>query len=193
MTHPSYLRAKARRLRTERGLSLDEITARLALPKSTVWYWIKDLPDPASRHGETPGRRRARAAAARANQARCKAIRNAAYEQGWDEFAALDAEPGFRDFVCMYIGEGFKRNRNRVSIANSDPRVIVLADRWIRQFTRHKVVYSFQYHADQDPERLIRFGPSTLAHTRPASSTSASRTAAGSRAASGGRNTASWP
>jgi hypothetical protein len=57
----------------------------------------------------------------------------------------------------MYIGEGFKRNRNRVSIANSDPRVIVLADRWIRQFTRHKVVYSFQYHADQDPERLIRF------------------------------------
>ena len=23
-------------------------------------------------------------------------------------------KPAFRDFVCMYIGEGYKRNRNKV-------------------------------------------------------------------------------
>ncbi len=57
----------------------------------------------------------------------------------------------------MYIGEGYKRNRNAVAIANSDPRVIRLGDYWIRRFAANKVTYSLQYHADQDPEYLTRF------------------------------------
>lgn len=162
MTHPPYLRAKARELRTKRKMSLDEIAECLALGKTTVWYWIKDLPDPEIKHRETPGRRRAREAAARSNRARFKAIRDTAYRQGWEEFALLDAEPGFRDFVCMYIGEGYKRNRNVVSIANSDPRVVRLGDPWIRRFSKNRVTYSFHYHADQDPEYLILFWSSYL-------------------------------
>ncbi len=157
MTHPLYLKAKARQLRIERKLSLDEIANRLALGKTTVWYWIKDLPDPEIKHRMTPGRRRALAAAKRSNQARFKARRDAAYKQGWDEFALLDAESGFRDFVCMYIGEGYKRNRNTVSIANSDPRVIRLGNYWICRLTANKVGYGLQYHADQDSEYLVRF------------------------------------
>lgn len=168
MTHPPYLREKARRLRAERRLSLAEIAARLALPKTTVWYWIEDLPDPSIRRRVTPGRRRSLAAAAATNRARFAAIRDAAYQRGWDEFALLDAEPGFRDFVCMYIGEGGKRDRNRVSLANSDPRVVALADHWIRRFALNKVTYSFQYHADQDPERLIAFWSAYLGADRAA-------------------------
>jgi hypothetical protein len=57
----------------------------------------------------------------------------------------------------MYVGEGYKRNRNAVSLANSDPRVVRLADFWIRRFARNKVTYLFQYHADQDPDYLVRF------------------------------------
>src|SRR5436190_8558641 len=57
----------------------------------------------------------------------------------------------------MYIGEGYKRDRNRVTLANSDLRVIRLADHWIRRFSRNPVTYSFQYHADQDPDYLIKF------------------------------------
>jgi hypothetical protein len=74
----------------------------------------------------------------------------------------LDAEPGFRDFVCMYIGEGYKRDRNRVSVGNSDPRIIRLADFWIRRFAINTVSYSLQYHADQDPAYLVRFWSSFL-------------------------------
>jgi hypothetical protein len=162
MTHPPYLKAKARELRTKRKMFLDEIAQCLALGKTTVWYWIRDLPDPEIKNGDTPRRRRAREAAARSNRARFKAIRDAAYRQGWDEFALLDAEPGFRDFVCMYIGEGYKRNRNVVSIANSDPRVVRLGDYWIRRFSKNTVRYSFSYHADQDPEYLVLFWSSYL-------------------------------
>jgi hypothetical protein len=57
----------------------------------------------------------------------------------------------------MYIGEGYKRRRNTVSLANSDPRVIRLADHWIRRFSKNPVTYMFQYHADQDPDYLVKF------------------------------------
>jgi hypothetical protein len=157
MAHPLYLREKARHLRVNQRLSLIQIADRLALPKTTVFYWIKDLPNPRIKYADTPGRARARAAAARSNRARFKALRDAAYRTGWDEYPVLALQPTFTDFVCMYIGEGYRRNRNVVSLANSDPRIIRLADAWIRRFTRNKVTYSFQYHTDQDPDYLVRF------------------------------------
>ena len=157
MAHPAYLRAKARELRVKKKLSLLEIAERLALPKTTVFYWIRDLPEPELKCRDTPRRAKGRAKAARVNVARFKALRDAAYQRGWDEYALLAAEPTFTDFVCMYVGEGYKRCRNTVSLANSDLRVIRLADYWIQRFSRNKVTYTFQYHADQDPDYVRRF------------------------------------
>jgi hypothetical protein len=42
--YPDYVRQKARQLRAERQLSLDEIAERLALPRTTIFSWIPDLP-----------------------------------------------------------------------------------------------------------------------------------------------------
>jgi hypothetical protein len=172
MTYPAYIREKARELRVERRMSLNEIAECLALPKTTVWYWIEDLPRPPqkrrkplkgnARSEAARGNHRARAAAANTNRERALALRRAAYRQGWEEFDTLDAEPGFRDFVCMYIGEGYKRSRNTVTLCNSDPQVVRLASFWIRRFACNPVTYSLQYHADQDPEYLIRFWSSYL-------------------------------
>jgi transposase-like protein len=41
--YPNYIRDKAREMRTERNLSIDEIAERLALPRTTVFYWVRDL------------------------------------------------------------------------------------------------------------------------------------------------------
>jgi hypothetical protein len=79
IAYPAYTREKARELRIEKRLSLLEIAERLSLPKTTVFYWIRDLPDPAIKHRNMPGRRRARADVARRNAARFKALRDAAY------------------------------------------------------------------------------------------------------------------
>jgi transcriptional regulator with XRE-family HTH domain len=157
MAYPAYVREKARELRIKKKLSLLEIAERLSLPKTTVFYWIRDLPDPEIKHRDTPGRSRARIAQGRRMKAEYQRRREEAYQRGWDEFALLAAQPTFTDFVCMYIGEGYKRDRNRVSISNSDPAVIKLADRWIRRLTSNEVTYLFQYHADQDPDELISF------------------------------------
>src|SRR6478672_1265865 len=90
VTHPAYIREKAREMRRE-----------------------KRRPDYELR--------------ARENSLRYKRMRDEAYEEGWSEYDRLILEPTFRDFVCMYIGEGFKRCRNRVALCNSDANVVALA------------------------------------------------------------------
>jgi hypothetical protein len=90
-------------------------------------------------------------------QAKFRRLRAEAYEQGRREFEGLSACPTFRDFVNLYMAEGYKRSRNVVSLANSDPAIIRVADQWIRRFAENPVTYAIQYHADQDPEYLRRF------------------------------------
>ena len=152
MTYPAYVRDKARRMRVEMHLTIDEIAERLAISRQTIYYWVRDLPLGRPRRstlgqymGNTGMRRK------------YKLLRDAAYEQGWEEFDELVLQPSFRDFVCMYIGEGSKRCRNTVALCNSDPNVIILGDLWIRRFARNPVTYWLQYHADQDLDRLTRF------------------------------------
>jgi hypothetical protein len=150
VTHPPYLRDKARQLRVERRMTVDEIAERLALPKTTVWSWISDLP-------AIPRAGRANAGQRLGNEAmqrKYRLLREAAYAQGLAEFDELCGEPTFRDFVCLYIAEGYKRSRNHVAVGNSDAAVIRVCDGWIRRFGRNRIQYAVQYHADQDLDAL---------------------------------------
>jgi hypothetical protein len=156
MAHPAYIREKARELRVERRLSIVEIAERLALPKTTVFCWVRDIPLGRPRR-DNPD------TGARAMQSKFRLLREEAYKEGRESFPVLSAmDPSLRDFVCMYIGEGCKRNRNRVAIGNSDPRVVMLATRWLRALSRNKLQFSVQYHADQDLRELCEFWASTL-------------------------------
>lgn len=62
-----------------------------------------------------------------------------------------------RDFVALYIAEGYKRDRNRVSVANSDERVIALAVSWMRLLATRSPTYPVQYHADQNLDEICAF------------------------------------
>lgn len=152
MAYPEYVKEKARELRAERRLTIDELAERLAVPRSTVYGWVRDLPI-----GPTATQRLASLRAGEVTRRIHRRRREAAYAQGQAEYRLLLGEPTFRDFVCMYIGEGYKRCRNVVSICNSDPAVVRLGAVWIRRLAANPVVYSFQHHADQDPEELRLF------------------------------------
>jgi len=149
MAYPRYLRDKARCMRRERRLTLDEIAQRLALPRATVWYWIRDLPLDRPRRASVGQRK-----GVLAMQAKYRRLREQAYEQGFVEFDDLVLRRTFRDFVVLYIGEGSKRDRNRVAIGNSDPRVVCMAAGWLRTLSNHRITYAIQYHADQDLVKL---------------------------------------
>ncbi len=143
MAYPLYLREKARELRREKHLSIDEIAERLALSRSTVYYWVRGMPlGRRRRDNPHPG--------ARKMLAKHRELRELAYELGHWEFPRLLAYPTFRDFVALYIAEGYKRNRNTVSICNSDAAVMQVGVLWMRRCSRRKLTYWIQFHADQD-------------------------------------------
>jgi len=152
MAHPAYLREKARSLRRERRLTIDELAERLALSRSTIYYWVRDLPIPREKRAN-PGQRRGN----RAMQRKYRLLREAAYREGRESFDRFARDPGFRDFVCLYVAEGYKRDRNSVSICNSDGTVIALAVTWIRRLTNRPPQYAIQYHADQNVAELCAF------------------------------------
>lgn len=150
--HPDYIRQKAIEMRLETRLTIDEIAERLALSRTTVFYWVKDIPIP-----ETRKQSAARQRASDANRDRAREKRDRAYAEGLAMYPDLIKEPTFRDFICMYIGEGTKRGRHTVSLCNSDPTVVKLAQTWITRFSRNPVSYSIQYHADQSLQELRAF------------------------------------
>jgi hypothetical protein len=161
MAYPAYIREKAQRLRREKKMTIDEIAECLALPRTTIYYWVRDMPIPRTPR-QIEGSARGRRLGNRRMQNNYRQLRDAAYEEGVLTFLPLLHHHGFRDFVCMYIGEGYKRCRNTVSLNNSDPAIVKLADRWIRRLSKNIVSYSLQYHADQDPGELKQFWATEL-------------------------------
>ena len=90
-------------------------------------------------------------------QSKYRRLREEAYAQGRLEFDQLVASPTFRDFVVLYIAEGYKRSRNAVRLGNSDERVVALAAGWIARLSSKRLRYELQYHADQDLDELRAF------------------------------------
>lgn len=148
-------------MRVERKYTIDELAERLALSRSTIYYWVRDLPIPGSGSGGV-WPEAARRKGNRAMQRKYRLLREEAYQEGLREYDELAVDPTFRDFVCLYIAEGCKRDRNRVSLANSDAAVMQIAIRWIRRLTDKAPVFSIQYHADQDLRELCDFWGTTL-------------------------------
>lgn len=123
-------------------------------------------------------------------QAKYRALREGAYQEGRRTFAALDEDPRFRDFVTLYIAEGYKRDRNKVVLGNSDPAVVAFTDAWLGRLSTGSRTYSLQYHADQDPAACARFGDASSGSRVKRSASNASPTADSSPAGGGGRSTA---
>jgi DNA-binding XRE family transcriptional regulator len=158
VAHAPYLREKARQMRVEKKLTIDQLAERLALPRTTIYYWVKDLPIP-----PTPARTLAQRRAAAANSRKYRLLREEAYAQGLAEFPVLSQAPTFRDFVALYIAEGSKRNRNVVAIGNSDSAVLRVSLDWMERFTGATFDYGLQYHADQDLAALRQYWADELA------------------------------
>ncbi len=152
MAHPTYIREKARQLRRDKHLTIDELAERMAVSRTTVYYWVIDLPIPITA-AESLAQRRASKATSR----KARLLREAAYAEGLKWFAFFSPDPLFRDFICMYIGEGYKRSRNKVAICNSDAAVLRLAKPWFDKFSRNPVSLSVQFHADQDLPSIQRY------------------------------------
>ena len=146
-----HLKRKAIELR-EKGKSLNDIMAMLKMNRSTIYYWIKDISLPDNyevKHNAIAG--------AKAVREKYAKLRKEAYNQAFGEAEKILKNPSFRDFIVMYMGEGYKKSRNTVSICNSDPKIIELSNKWIQEYAINKITYRIQYHVDQDLNKLKIF------------------------------------
>jgi excisionase family DNA binding protein len=154
-------------MRMKKQLTIDELAERLALSRTTIYYWVKDLPIPGSGAGggfRTDAQRRG----TRAMQAHYRRLRETAYDGALRSFPEMIQRRGFRDFLILFITEGHRRSRHEVAIANSDPAVLFLAARWMRHLSRRKVTYAVQIHADQNLKEIREFWSDVLGVDREA-------------------------
>ncbi len=138
----------ARLLRVEQQLTVDQLAARLALSRSTIYYWVRDLPLRAAREPARAGDDEL--GAGRGGPGETEDLRPgqaSAYEQGLRSFDELAAEPTFRDFLCIYALAGHKRDRMLVSLTDGDPAVMRLVNRWLWRLT------------DRSPALSVRCAP----------------------------------
>jgi hypothetical protein len=152
---PQYVIDKAIELRLKHKMTVPEIAEHLAVSKATVDGWMKDYP----LEERTVKQGNAQIAAAKYNRESAAKKRQEAYDEGWNQGPELFKNEHFREFICMYIGEGSKKDRNKVSIVNSDLAVIVLSHFWILQLSNpeNKIFYSLQIHKDHDAEEIKRY------------------------------------
>ncbi len=177
MRHGTQIREEAIHLRKTQGLSLNELAEALGVSRSTIRYWVKDLikPDEVSPDRQTKRAEKLKEnqrAATAGMQAKCAALRQDAYNAAYSIATQTLQDQDIRDFVVLYLAEGYRKGRNAVALTNSNPHIVRFAHNCMRRLsTNTHFYYSFQYHADQDPETLKGFWAAYLGidtvHIRP--------------------------
>jgi hypothetical protein len=75
-------------------MTIDEIAERLAICRTTIYYWVREIP--IERKPPKDSSPSARARAARVNRERYARLRETAYRQGRHGFNGLARDPSFR-------------------------------------------------------------------------------------------------
>jgi len=135
----SLLREQAVKLRLENNLSYSAIREKLGVSKSTLSYWLREFPLTEKRINQL------KREAWDKNEASRERFRNAmiekrkvkyeeVYEKQKERLINLSEDSFFTAGLMLYSGEGDKRNRNRINLANTDPFIIVFFIKWLNDF-----------------------------------------------------------
>ena len=135
------LREQAILLRKEKRLSYSAIVKKLKVPKSTLGYWLSELPlsEAEIKRLRQAGWQKGEAARERfRNTMRLKKARAVGdvYKQMEQKILPVSFRDLFVAGLMLYAGEGDKRNKYRISLANSDPFVLVFFTKWLMKFLR---------------------------------------------------------
>lgn len=139
----------AKSLYLDDGMSVSDIARKLDIARSTVDGWLK----PYTAKNRSEGQQRK----SEAMKAHYESLRDEAYQEAREQASELLADPFFRDFVAMYIGEGYKKSLNDVAIANSNPPIMLMAQHFLMKLTDNKLLYDIQVHISQDEQELKQF------------------------------------
>jgi AcrR family transcriptional regulator len=173
-------RALARRLRRRKQMSIDQLSRRLGVPRSTIYNWVGDIPIP----GSGPGggfKAEDRQRGTRAMTEGRRRQRELYYTFGLENYGQLRSKPAFRDFLVSYMAVGKKGDRHEVSFSHPDPAMMQLASHWLTTYGRNRLRYRLQVASDSDPERAVAFWAERLGIPAEAISCEVSNEVSGTR------------
>lgn len=134
-----YLKQKAIQLRLEEQLSYSAIQKKLSVPKSTLSDWLR--PFPLSREKIMELRRlgwknsEAKIEMFRATMRDKRDKKDGeVYEIYRKQFVNIPDIAIFVSGLALYLAEGSKTSNYRVSLANTDPKVIRFFTKWLYKF-----------------------------------------------------------
>lgn len=155
---------KAIKLRKQ-GLSYNEILREVSVAKSTLSVWLRDI-GLAKVHKQRLTEKR-RLAQEKAQQA-CRNIRMnheaEIIKVAQQEVGKINKREFWLIGSVLYWAEGSKQKPNlvsqKVSFNNSDPKMILLFDKWLKEFCERdaeSILYSIYIHTTGDVNRAKKF------------------------------------
>lgn len=132
----SKLRELAVRLRVSRKLSYGAILQKVPVSKSTLSYWLREYPLSQEKITELRliGWKKGEAARERFRatmRSKREAFETQLEQKYLKKFKNLSASTYFVAGLMLYLGEGDKKNRNRIGLANTDPQIISFFIEWL--------------------------------------------------------------
>lgn len=136
----SLLRQKAVELRIEKQLSYSEIRKRLGVPKSTLSYWLQEYPLTAEKILELRRKGWQKGEASREKyrltmRKKKEVADDKVYKKHLTFFKKkITANISYVAGLMLYWGEGDKRNKYRLGVANTDPKLLKFFITWAIKF-----------------------------------------------------------
>lgn len=160
MNKYKHLKDKAIELR-KNNYSLNLICEMFSLPKTTVYYWVKDI----ECNDKLNGLDKKRGKNKKKNYTislRFAKLRKDAYDSFYNIADNLLLDKYLRDFVMIYLTEGYRKCKNTVQVSNSNEMIILLSQYWMKKFSNKNINYNVQIHIDNNEDKIKEHWASIL-------------------------------
>lgn len=143
------------------GESYNAIQKAIGVSKGTLSLWLRDMPLPKERIRELRDRNVMRIEKYRATRKRKKeALFKKIYDEELKKIGDLSNRDLFMTGLSLYWGEGGKTSTSEISIANTDPAIIIAFLHWTLQglhADQAAIKIRLQLYSDMDVKKEISF------------------------------------
>lgn len=143
----------------KRGFSYSLISSRMGVAKSTLNYWLKNVP---YKPNEAVLKRIRESSIKSAKVLRARRAENIrlARKIAFKELGRLTKRDLWMVGIGLYIGEGAKNKSQMIRVMNSDPKVINLAITWLKSVSgldMKNFHIAIHIYPDLDVEKTLNF------------------------------------
>jgi hypothetical protein len=168
------LKQKAIHLRNQKHYSYNAILAQIPVAKSTLHEWLKDFPLSKERIEELrkiSWKKRETQVELRRESIRIKRENEnqILYEKYLEKFNKVSKSSEYIAGLILYLAEGTKNSCGKLTVTNTDPKIIVFFINWIQKFysyPKEKIKIFLQLYPNMDIEKELSFWENTLELSR---------------------------